>query len=325
MKQLKQYKMQAMKKYMKRSSLLLTSALSLLLTQVHAQFEPQFTQYMFNEMFINPAYAGSRDNISITADYRNQWVGIEGAPVTQTLSAHAPLKNKKVGLGLSILNESIGVTHDMALFTNYAYRVPIKDDAVLSLGLQGGLISHQEKLLDVRTQDQGDASFISNTPKLLVPNAGFGAYYFAKKYYVGLSIPRLMQNKITLTPITKVSNEIHMPYWHYYLMGGYVYDLTDELKIKPTFMIKAVSGAPLEADFGIHALLKETIWFGVSYRTKDSWAAIAQFQINRQLRIGYSYDYTITDLRQFNSGTHEITLGYDFSFDKNKIITPRYF
>lgn len=317
--------MQAMNKYLKRSALLLTAALSLLLTQAHAQFEPQFTQYMFNEMFINPAYAGSRDNIAMTAVYRNQWVGIDGAPVTQTFSGHAPLKNKKIGLGISLMNEEIGVTHDMAIFTNYAYRIPVRNDAVLSMGLQAGLINHQEKLLEIKTQDGGDVSFSSNTPRLLLPNAGFGVYYFTKKYYAGLSIPRLLENKIDPTNNGKVSNEVHMSYWHYYLMGGYVHDLTEDIKLKPTMMIKAVSGAPLEADIGIHALLKETLWIGVSYRTKDSWAAIAGFQINRQLRVGYSYDYTITDLRQFNSGTHEITLGYDLSFDKNKIITPRYF
>ena len=317
--------MQAMKNNLKRSVLWLTATFSFLITNVHAQFEPQFTQYMYNEMFINPAYAGSRDNIALTAAYRNQWVGIDGAPVTQTFSAHAPLKNKKIGIGLSLMNEEIGVTHDMAIFTNYAYRVPVQDDAVLSLGLQAGVIDHQEKLLEVKTHDGGDASFSSNTPKMLLPNAGFGVYYFRKNYYAGLSIPRLLQNKIDLTASKKSSNEIHISSWHYYLMGGYIHDLTDEIKLKPTMMIKAVSGAPIEADIGVHAMLKETLWIGASYRTKDSWAAIAQFQINRQLRIGYSYDYTITDLKQFNSGTHEITIGYDFSFDKNKIITPRYF
>jgi type IX secretion system PorP/SprF family membrane protein len=316
--------MQAIKKTLLSVSMVI-SGVCLLLNTAQAQFEPQFTQYMFNEMFINPAYAGSRDNVSLTGVYRNQWVGIEGAPVTQTFSAHTPLKNKKIGVGLSLMNEKIGVTHDMAVFANYAYRIPIKDDDVLSMGLQAGLINHEEKLLDIHTQDQGDASFSANTPRLFLPNAGFGLYYFSKKYYAGISIPRLLQNKIDLTASDMVSNEVHIPYWHYYLMGGYVYDATDEIKLKPTFMVKAVAGAPLEAEVGVNALLKEVLWVGASYRTKDSWAAILSFQINRQLRIGYSYDYTITDLQQFNSGTHEVTLGYDFSFDKSKIITPRYF
>ena len=161
-------------------SLMTLTGVCLMLTTANAQFEPQFTQYMFNEMFINPAYAGSRDNISATAVYRNQWVGIDGAPITQTLSAHAPLRNKRIGVGLSLLNEKIGVTHDMAAFANYAYRIPLHDDAVLSMGIQAGLINHEQKLLEVRTQDQGDVSFSSNTPKLLLPNAGMGLYYFSK-------------------------------------------------------------------------------------------------------------------------------------------------
>ncbi len=301
---------------------------ALLLTNMqtaHAQLEPQFTQYMFNEMFINPAYAGSREAISLAAVYRNQWVGMEGAPITETFSAHAPLRNNKVGLGISFINETIGVTHDIGAYANYAYRIPLHNEGFFSLGLQAGVINHQEQLLDVKTQDYGDNSFIANTPQLTLPNAGFGAYYSTKTFYVGLSIPRLMQNKIDVTSSKMVTNEINIPYWHYYLMGGYVYNLTEGIKLKPTFMLKAVSGAPLEADIGIHTLFNEVFWVGVSYRTKDSWAAITSFQATKQLRIGYSYDYTTTNLQKYNSGTHEITLGYDFSFSKNKIITPRYF
>lgn len=300
---------------------------ALLLTQVqlsHAQLEPQFTQYMFNEMFINPAYAGSREAISLTAAYRNQWVGIDGAPVTETFSAHAPLRNKKVGLGISVLNETIGVTHDLGVYANYAYRVPMINGS-FALGLQAGVINHQEQLLDVKTQEDGDNSFIANTPQLTLPNVGFGTYFSKKHYYVGFSIPRLLQNQVDITSSKMVTNQVHISYWHYYLMGGYVYDLTDGVKLKPTFMLKAVSGAPLEADIGLHALFNNVFWFGASYRTKDSWAAITQIQVTKQLRVGYSYDYSTTGLQKYNSGTHEITLGFDFTFNKNKIITPRYF
>ena len=305
---------------------LFTAALLIANMQIaHAQLEPQFTQYMFNEMFINPAYAGSRDAISLTAAYRNQWVGMDGAPITETFSAHAPLRNKRVGLGLSILNESIGVTHDLGVYANYSYRIPMHNESCFSLGLQAGVVNHQEQLLEVKVQDYGDNSFIANTPQLTLPNVGFGAYYSAKTYYVGLSIPRLMQNKIDITSSKMVTNKVNIPYWHYYLMGGYVYQLTDGIKLKPTFMLKAVSGAPLEADIGLHTLFNEVFWVGASYRTKDSWSAVTSFQVTKQLRVGYSYDYSTTGLQKYNSGTHEITLGFDFSFDKNKIITPRYF
>jgi type IX secretion system PorP/SprF family membrane protein len=305
----------------KKAMLIALSVLGFSL-QSNAQFEPQFTQYMFNEMFINPAYAGSRDHVALTALYRNQWVGIDGAPKTQTFSAHAPLRNEKIGIGLNIMNEEIGVTHDLSAFANYAYRVPVSA-GFLSMGLSAGIINHQERLLEVKTQDQFDNSFMG-TPRLTVPNAGFGVYYNSRTLYMGLSIPRLLQNSVDATT-GKGKNNVQMDYWHYYLMGGYVFPVSDFVKLKPTFLMKAVTGAPLEADLGVHALFNELIWIGGSFRTGDSWSAITSIQLNKQLRLGYSFDNTITELKQYNSGSHEITLGYDFSFNKKKIVTPRYF
>jgi type IX secretion system PorP/SprF family membrane protein len=305
-----------------RKRVFLASLIVLFATQVRAQFEPQFTQYMFNEMFINPAYAGSREHIALTALYRNQWVGIEGAPKTQTFSGHAPLRNEKIGIGLSILHEEIGVTQDLSAFGSYAYRIPLAK-GFFSMAVSGGIIHHQEQLLEVKTQDQGDYSFLG-TPKLTVPNMGFGTLYYSRNFYLGLSIPRMMQNQVDAVT-GKATNKVNIPYWHYYMMGGYVFTLNEGVKLKPTFMVKAVSGSPVIADLGAHVLLNEVLWLGGSYRTSDSWAAVMQIQLNKQMRLGYSYDYTLTELNQFNSGTHEITLGFDFSFDKSKVVTPRYF
>jgi type IX secretion system PorP/SprF family membrane protein len=291
-------------------------------TGVQAQFEPQFTQYMFNEMFINPAYAGSREHLAMTALYRNQWVGMDGAPKTQTFSAHTPLRNEKIGVGLNILHEEIGVTQDFSVFGSYAYRIPMQK-GFFSMAVSGGIIHHQEQLLEVKTQDQGDYSFLG-TPKLTVPNVGFGTYFSNRNFYVGLSIPRMLQNKVDAVT-GKAENKMNLPYWHYYLMGGYVFTLNESIKLKPTFMTKIVSGAPVTADIGAHVLLSEVLWLGGSYRTSDSWAAVMSIQLNKQMRLGYSYDYTLTDLNRYNNGTHEITLGFDFSFDKNKVVTPRYF
>lgn len=291
-------------------------------SQANAQFEPQFTQYMFNEMYINPAYAGSRDHLSMTGLYRNQWVGIKGAPVTETFSANTPLKNEKIGVGLTFMHEEIGVTKDNSIFATYAYRLPIQN-GVFSMGVQAGLINHQEQLVDVKTQDQNDYAFFG-TPKVTVPNVGYGMYYRTNTFYCGLSIPRMLQNKVDGNT-GKATNTVNMNYWHYYFMGGYVFTLNENVKLKPTFMIKEVTGAPLEADLGAHILLNEIVWFGASVRTGDSWALITQFQLTKQMRLGYSYDYTTTSLNKYNSGTHEITLGYDFSFIKDKIVTPRYF
>lgn len=309
-------------RFIVRKSSLLTAFLFSLYFSAQAQFEPQFTQYMFNETFINPAYAGSRDHIAMTGLYRNQWVGIDGAPVTQTFSVHSPLRNEKIGLGLNFLNEEIGVTHDVGVFASYAYRLPI-NAGFLSMGLQGGLINHTEQLSDVKIQDLGDYAFFG-TPRLTVPNFGFGTYYYSRNMYIGISIPRMLQNYVDANT-GKAENRVKMNYWHYYVMGGYVHPINESIKLKPTFMLKAVTGAPLEADLGLHALFNETIWVGASYRTGDSWAAILSYQATPQLRIGYSYDYTTTQLRQYSSGTHEITIGYDFSFNKDKVVTPRYF
>lgn len=301
--------------------LLMVSMLGLFL-QAQAQFEPQFTQFMFNETFINPAYTGSREHIALAGLYRNQWVGIDGAPKTQTFSAHSPLRNERIGLGLNILNEEIGVTHDFSFFANYAYRIPMQK-GTFAMGISAGLINHQEQLVDVNIQEPGDGAFFG-TPKLTVPNVGFGTYYSSRNFYIGLSVPRLLQNKVDAES-GKAQNKVTIPYWHYYLMGGYVHPLNESVKIKPTFMVKAVSGSPIIADVGLNFLFSEVLWVGGAYRTSDSWAALISFQINSQLRMGYSYDYTITDLQKYNSGTHEITLGYDFSFNKNKVVTPRYF
>lgn len=292
---------------------------------VQAQFEPQFTQYMFNEMFINPAYAGSREQISATSVYRNQWVGLQGAPKTQTASINGPLLNKKLGVGLTIMNETIGVTHQFAVYGDYAYRIQTGSNGAFAMGVQAGFINHQEDLSEVITNEENDKEFLFNTPRVILPNAGFGMYYNTDRFYAGLSIPRMFQNNVAGDGSSAVSNKLNFQTWHYYFTTGYVFPVSESVKLKPTLMVKEVSGAPLIADITIHALLKDVFWLGFSYRTEDSFAGIVTFQITPQLRIGYSYDYTTTELNNYNSGTHEINIGYDFFFNKKKIVTPRYF
>ena len=304
----------------------LTFSIALLLHQsVQAQFEPQFTQYMFNEMFINPAYAGSREQISATMVYRNQWVGLDGAPKTQTASIHGPLMNKKLGLGLTIMNESIGVTHQFAVYGNYAYRMQVGSNGAFAMGLQAGFINHQENLSEVITNEENDNEFLFNTPRVILPNAGFGMYYNTDRFYAGLSIPRMFKNKVAGDGSDDVINKVELKNWHYYFSSGYVFPVSESVKLKPAVIIKAVSGAPLIADVTLSALLKDVFWLGFSYRTEDSFAGLAAFQITPQLRIGYSYDYTTTELNNYSNGTHEINIGYDFSFSKKKVVTPRYF
>ena len=290
-----------------------------------AQFEPQFTQYMFNEMFINPAYAGSRDQVAATMVYRNQWAGIDGAPKTQTASVHGPLMNKKIGLGLTVMNESIGVTKQFALYGNYSYRIQTGETGSLAMGIQGGFINHQENLSEVITNEENDVEFMFNTPRVLLPNAGLGLYYSNEKFYAGLSVPRTLRNKVASNSSGDVTTDFSFSTWHYYLTSGYVFPVSESVKLKPTIMIKAVSGAPLVGDISLNALLKEVLWLGLAYRTEDSFSGMVTFQATAGLRVGYSYDYTTTELRNYSSGTHEINIGYDFSLEKKKIVTPRYF
>jgi len=296
-------------------------------SDANAQYDPMFSQYMNNEMFINPGYAGSRDYISTFALYRNQWVGIDGAPITQTFTIHAPLKSKKIGLGLSLMNEEIGVTKKFSVMGTYAYRLPVSSDAILSFGLQGGFTSLQENLSKLTPVDgiNIDPLFMQDTPTKLAPKAGFGLYYKKPSYYIGWSIPRLIESSIDPTNNFEVNNEVNLKNWHNYITAGYIFPVSDNVKLKPTIMTKAVYGAPVEWDFNVNALINELIWVGASYRTGDAVALLTSLNISPQFRVGYSYDYTITDIGDHTSGSHEISLGYDFNFKKKGISSIRYF
>jgi len=305
--------------------LFLTMAVLMVAKSANAQFEPQFTQYMFNEMFINPAYAGSRDQVSSTLVYRNQWVGMEGAPKTQTASINAPLLNRKLGVGLNIMNESIGVTKQFAVYGNYAYRIRVGETGALAMGIQGGFINHQENLADVVTNEENDSEFLFNTPKVVIPNAGFGVYYNSERFYAGLSVPRTLRNKIAGNGTSDVATDFSFSTWHYYFTAGYVFPVSASIKLKPTMMLKAVEAAPLVGDVSINALFRDRIWLGAAFRSGDAFAGMLTLQATPNLRVGYSYDYTTTDLNSYSNGTHEINIGYDFSLEKKRIVTPRYF
>lgn len=298
--------------------LLLTLTTCLVSFNAVAQYEPQFTQYLNNEMFINPAYAGSRGYPSTSLLYRDQWVGIDGAPRTATFGIHAPFFYDKMGLGLCVMNDRIGVTNQTAAFFNYAYHLPVSETGKFSLGLQAGIVNVKEKLLDVVTVDPNDPEFANNIVNKTMPNFGFGAYYHTNMFYVGLSIPRFIENKIDPYALKIVSNKLNMQNWHYYLYSAYVLPAGPSFMIKPSVIIKAVDGAPLEADLSLNVLFKQIFWIGCSYRTGDAIALLTQFQITKQIRFGYSYDYTLTKLSNYNNGSHEFTIGYDFTFNKRK-------
>jgi type IX secretion system PorP/SprF family membrane protein len=291
-----------------------------------AQHEPMFTQYMFNETFINPAYSGSHEGPAIGGLYRNQWVGIEGSPKTETFTFHSPLRKRRIGLGLSIMNESIGVSNQFLVSRSFAYRI-LMPRAVLAFGLQGGFVNDVENLTKVETTTGGDNQFAADIHKYFMPNAGFGIYYYyQKKFYAGFSIPRLLENKVDPMHPGGLSSNIGNPQlWHYYFMTGYVCQMADNIKFKPSLMVKAVTNSPVEIDVNANWLFNEFLWLGVGYRTNDAVAGMLGFQISKQLRVSYSYDYSVSDLQQYNAGSHEISVGYDFASLRHRVVSPRYF
>lgn len=295
--------------------------------QADAQSEPMFSQYTFNEIFINPAYAGSHEALSFSSVYRKQWVNIEGAPTTKTFTAHSHLFKSKVGLGLTAYQDQIGVASQTGFFANYAFRIKMRK-GTLSLGMLGGFSGYQERLSDIKTTDNGDVKFSANTPMVFAPNFGFGTYYYTKRFYFGVSIPRMITNKLIInqySQVERVDGSLNTEALHYFIATGFVFDVNPIVKIRPSMMIKAVMNAPVEYDANISTLLYNSLWIGGGYRSGDSWNLLTALQVNNQLRVGYSYDYTITKLKDFAGGSHEFSLNYVLKYNSKKITSPRYF
>ncbi len=294
-----------------------------------AQYDPMFTQYMFNEMFINPAYAGSKEALAINALHRQQWVGFEGRPVTTTLSLHGPLANNKMGVGLSVLNESVadGKLKRNLVYATYAYRIKTGEKGHLSFGLMGGAHIQSNNYATLQTTDLNDVRFSANTGSVLTPNFGAGVYYSTQKFYAGFSIPRMVADNLGISSGGKVEKNIKVDptKFHYYFTVGRVFDAGADLKLKPQIMLKAIKNAPVEMDINLNALIMEKLWIGASYRTKADMSFITGLQITPQFLVSYSYDYSLSKIRDFSSGSHEIGLGYVFGFKGKKIISNRYF
>lgn len=293
--------------------------------QLKAQTETMLTQYKFNETFINPAYVGSHETFSAALFYRKQWVGIEGAPVTQTFSAHAPIKKKKIGLGLSVLNEKIGVSRQLLVYGGFSYRI-IYPGAVLSFGLNAGFVNREDRFTEVNTVIPGDRQFAVDISKMFLPNAGFGIYFYKRNFYAGFSIPKLIQNNLNPTLPDYVENNVgKISSWHYYLTSGYMHTLNDVVKVKPSMMFKVTQNAPVQLDVNADFLINDFFWIGCGYRTGDAVNATIGLELTRELRFSYSYDYSVSKLQTYNSGSHEFGLRYQIVKIKNFISSPRYF
>ncbi|MFN4975357.1 MAG: type IX secretion system membrane protein PorP/SprF [Bacteroidota bacterium] len=301
-----------------------TLSVALLLTvSAFAQQKPMYSQYMFNMLNINPAYAGSRGAMSAVALYRNQWVGFPGAPRTTTFSFDMPIQNRKVGLGMQLYDDRVGIERTTGFNAIYAFRFQFAGSGTLSLGLQAGLLNYQANYTEVNTYLPNDPAFSSNVRGIL-PAFAAGVYYNSDKFYVGFSTPALLRTKIKYNNAAEVASVTSRDL-HLYLASGTVFDLNPDLALKPSILVKAVSGAPVEVDINCNLWLQNKISLGASYRTGDAIVGMVEYQVNQQLRFGYAYDKTFSNLGTLVNGTHEIMLRLEFGSPSVRVSSPRYF
>ena len=284
-----------------------------------AQQDAQFTQYMYNTININPAYAGSRGVLSIFALHRTQWVGLDGAPVTNTVSVNTPLNANNLGLGVSLVNDKIGPTHENTLSADLSYTVPTSETFKLSFGIKATANLFD---LDVsRLNPADDDPSLHDYSNKFTPNIGAGVYLHSDKAYVGFSVPNFIESK------RYDDNEVAIfkEKINYYLIAGYVFDLNNDIKFKPAVLTKIVAGAPLQVDVSANFMFIDKFVVGAAYRWSAALSAMVGFQVSEGLYIGYGYDHETTNLNHYNSGSHEIFLRYELFKNETKIITPRFF
>ncbi|MEJ2585663.1 MAG: type IX secretion system membrane protein PorP/SprF [Robiginitalea sp.] len=295
-----------------------------------AQQDAQYTQYMYNTMTVNPAYAGSRGELSIAALYRSQWVGLDGAPETFTLNLHSPIRNSKVGYGFSVVHDNIGdgVVQETYLDAVVSYTIDVSREAKLSFGLKAGgnLLS-----LDFSELRNFDSEPIQsdNIDNRFSPNIGVGMYYHTNRFYAGLSAPNLFQTEY-FDNSQQDANDVQFlskERINFYMITGYVFDLNSDLKLKPAVLTKVVSGAPLQLDLSATFLYNEKFSFGAAYRWDAAFSGLIGFQLNQQLMLGLAYDRETTDLggTQFNDGTFEIFLRWELVKTFENLVSPRFF
>jgi type IX secretion system PorP/SprF family membrane protein len=309
---------------MKKITIFLAFGFLLFFNETNAQQDPQYTQYMYNMNVVNPAYAGSRGTLSLGLLGRSQWTSVDGAPKTLTFDVHAPL-GKKVGVGLSVIADEIGPAKETNIYADFSYTLTTSEEGRLAFGLKGGVTLLNVNLLDVvlpQTSNAGDPVFHENINDTF-PNFGAGVYYYTNKWYAGFSVPNILKSEhLDKDNInTKASEEVH-----YFLTGGYVFDLSSTLKFKPSLMFKGVSGAPVSIDINANFLMYDRFEVGASYRIDDAVSLLFNFGVTPDFRIGYAYDYTISEFSNSQTGgSHEIILLYDIDFSKKNLKSPRFF
>ena len=299
------------------------SILALLsIIDVKAQQDPHYTQYMYNMNVINPAYAGSKENLAIGLLFRKQWVEIEDAPTTFTATGHSPI-GKNVGLGLSVISDRIGPVEENNIYGDFSYTLNLGGEHRLALGLKAGVTLQKIGLnseiaasLPVPT----DGAFAENSSNANL-NIGTGIFYYTNKYYLAFSVPNMLKATHLDYNGVEYGNDIQ----HYFLTGGYVFDLTPRLKFKPFFMVKSAFNAPTSFDISTNFLMFDKLELGVSYRNQDAVSGLINFKINDGIRIGYAYDYITSRINAVSKSSHEFILLFDLNFPKKVTSSPRYF
>jgi type IX secretion system PorP/SprF family membrane protein len=289
----------------------------------YAQQEPAFIQYNFNTQVYNPAYAGTWDNLGFLVLGRQQWAGIEGAPRTFTLSVQSPTRYRNVALGANLVSDMAGFENRTQLNIDYSYRLQLNRGSFLRLGFKGGITSYSVNFSEYvgYPGDPPDPMFIGDIDNKILPNFGVGAYLYNEDYYLGFSVPKILQYDFK-NNYNNYSTSAEM--LHFFFIGGYVYEISREVQFKPTFLTRMVWGAPAIFDLSANFLLREMVWLGANYRLGDSFGLVAQWIFDNNLRIGYGVEFTTARLRTFHSGTHEVMVSYEFG-SRRKWSSPRMF
>jgi len=285
---------------------------------IFSQQDPQFTQYMYNTLAVNAAYAGSKGHLAITGVHRSQWVGIQGAPTTQTLNVDSPV-GKNVGLGFSVINDKIGPSEEIHLDINFAYTIKTSETQRLSFGVKGG--GRVFNLDFTKGQSQNPDNVLQSISNRFLPTVGAGIYFYGQKGYLGISSPNFFLDQ----HYDDIQSSLASERLHFFFIGGWVTELSSSIKFKPAFLVKHVAGAPLSVDLSANFMFNDKVRLGASYRWDDSFSGLIGFNITPGLLIGYAYDYTTTELQKFTTGSHEILLRFELKSELQKIKSPRFF
>ena len=304
--------------------LLLSWAVGLLLTgALHAQNDVQYSQFVFNKLAINPAYAGSREALTVGAIYRNQWTGVEGAPTTVSAYMHAPFANKRNGLGLAVTADRIGIMDNTYLDASYAYRIAVGIEKTLSIGLRARFEHTNINYQLAELIDPQDGFVPQQAERDNRTNFGFGAYYQERKWFVGVSIPNLLKSNLYTEEYFGRSD--YKRFRSSYLIAGMIHELSEDVLLKPALMVSYSPNAPFEVDFNASLRFLEVLWVGASYRLGDSVDGIVQYQFSDQFKAGFAVDFTLTELQQYTSGTFEVLVEYTWLKERQDVNNIRFF